>query len=1135
MRIQRNGLIKGRISITNGTNKEGIVFQGIPYASPPLNELRFKKPILPKNWTGILETTNFKKTCMWNSKLTNRNHDPSTMSEDCLYLNVYTSKYCINQGGCPTILYLHGGWFILGSPNSLGEETLIENYANDNRKIVFVSINFRLGSLGYLSLNQRLKLSMNTNIALFDVLGGLEWIKREIHVFGGNKDNVALMGHSAGSTAGIYIYTSQRSLGLIHKAIFISGPIVHPYLENANENYSRRLSIISGCSNCSTNWDDKNDVEKVLNCLRAIEVTKLLNYQRAVDEYGFRIFGPSSDIGEESFMIEPWNKLIKKKAKIPILVGGTKYEIVEGLKAINKFPNGETTIILDKVKIFCESYLSLYQLKNKSEGIRLCIEEYSNDVNKTIDIGDDFLFYKANYNLCNEAIDNDSDVYLYKFTYNKLNDSIKGFQFSNTTPFHSNDLVYLLGEKKNIFSNNDYIMQKKFSKIIVNFLYRGNPSSRGIKFEKYTKERNNYFVVDLNKDNSFIGMKNNYHNEGITFWTKTLKEKLGNFNEFTNDTEWIKNSPKYFEITTGRMIKMFVYPDSYYTCTNKHSELKRIETMNDSPNKIIYGFIRGIKSESNSKSGEAYAYLGIPYGSTRELRFKEPKSVPKWNGIRNATGNGTNCLTKSAILTRPINFEMYSEECLSLSIYTTKRCLQTSSCPVIVFIYNDGLNFKNATAVRERFTLGNFAKEGHNIVFVILNFRSGIFGNLNLNKNLPNLSMNTNVQLFDITLGLQWINDEIINFGGNKDNLSLMGYFTGSRITNMLRYSKRVEGLISKLILFVDSVDGLDMIDNSETISRNIAITTGCASGNTSWDSINEMESVLECMRNINEFELLSIQVNLEINGVNMNTPTIDYGESSFFQYNKNETFYRKVYIPILVEGTFFQDELTDENLDDLFVCQFFILYDIRDSEALLLLPHNSNGTQHDGKIFNLLDIPKKQCIEKLKETDYASIHQLNNFNYKPTVDYYQGFTNKVEGIYVVEKLNDNTERFDIILEELFSRFLLNFINYGTLNINEGAATNINVKINNLMIISDSYINESKFDSIVKNISLQVYENILESKDSLFLSPIEHIHNNTNILIFINNTIGKSNISSDNMRFSSLLTIISFIHFFIFT
>uniref|UniRef100_A0AC35TMQ8 COesterase domain-containing protein n=1 Tax=Rhabditophanes sp. KR3021 TaxID=114890 RepID=A0AC35TMQ8_9BILA len=137
-----NGFIQGRKSISPA-GSEGYVFLGIPYTTPPTGSSRFKKTQPPNNWDGELDATKFGKGCLWNTSLSTQTPNVDIISEDCLSINVYSSKHCLVKGNCSVLVYLHGGRLVSGSSSTLKEELIIENFANDDRNVVFVSMNYR--------------------------------------------------------------------------------------------------------------------------------------------------------------------------------------------------------------------------------------------------------------------------------------------------------------------------------------------------------------------------------------------------------------------------------------------------------------------------------------------------------------------------------------------------------------------------------------------------------------------------------------------------------------------------------------------------------------------------------------------------------------------------------------------------------------------------------------------------------------------------------------------------------------------------------------------------------------------------------------------------------------------------------
>lgn len=178
-----DGIINGTLMKTR-SDESFHAFLKIPFAEKPLSNLRFKAPQPVTKWNGVLQATKFSPMCMQVNVLSN-----SEVSEDCLYLNVFTKNLQANTNLKPVIVYIHGGAFQLGSASDHEPNLLME------RDIVLVSINYRLGALGFLSMGTE---EIPGNAGFKDQVLALRWVQKNIVKFGGNPELVTLMGNSAG-------------------------------------------------------------------------------------------------------------------------------------------------------------------------------------------------------------------------------------------------------------------------------------------------------------------------------------------------------------------------------------------------------------------------------------------------------------------------------------------------------------------------------------------------------------------------------------------------------------------------------------------------------------------------------------------------------------------------------------------------------------------------------------------------------------------------------------------------------------------------------------------------------------------------------------------------------------------------
>ncbi|XP_053675402.1 juvenile hormone esterase-like [Anopheles nili] len=200
-------------------------FLGIPFAKPPVGELRFADPIPTEAWgEKTYDATTERPMCLQRNDLLP--NPPVTGSEDCLYLNVYRPKGCNESSGAhplPVIVYIHGGGFFSGtaSPLVVGPE-----YLMDSKRVIFVAIQYRLGVLGFLSTGDAIAPG---NYGLKDQTLALQWVQRHIRSFGGDQRLVTIVGQSAGATSVHMHMISPRSRGLFQRAIMMSGNSLVPW------------------------------------------------------------------------------------------------------------------------------------------------------------------------------------------------------------------------------------------------------------------------------------------------------------------------------------------------------------------------------------------------------------------------------------------------------------------------------------------------------------------------------------------------------------------------------------------------------------------------------------------------------------------------------------------------------------------------------------------------------------------------------------------------------------------------------------------------------------------------------------------------------------------------------------------
>jgi para-nitrobenzyl esterase len=212
--------VKVEGGLVEGVAEDGLmVFKGIPFAAPPVGELRWKPPMPVISWEGVRQANEFAPQCPQSQFMPGAPEPLS--SEDCLYLNIWTPAASGDEK-LPVMVWIHGGGFALGSTNA-------PMYYGDqlaHKGVVVVSIAYRLGPLGFMchpELTAESELGISGNYGLLDQIEGLRWVQKNIDAFGGDPQNVTIFGESAGGISVSMLCASPLAKGLFNRAISESG------------------------------------------------------------------------------------------------------------------------------------------------------------------------------------------------------------------------------------------------------------------------------------------------------------------------------------------------------------------------------------------------------------------------------------------------------------------------------------------------------------------------------------------------------------------------------------------------------------------------------------------------------------------------------------------------------------------------------------------------------------------------------------------------------------------------------------------------------------------------------------------------------------------------------------------------
>ena len=408
-----------------------IAWLGVPYAKPPVHTLRWKAPQDPLPWHDILQTDQFSKPCMqYGGLLLKLDSDiigQPVGCEDCLYLNIWRPN--TTDINLPVILFIHGGLNVIGEA-----ATSLYHGANLARKsnMIVITVNFRLGIFGWFAcdvLKTGDPLDDSGNYGLLDIIHALKWVQTNINAFGGDQQNITLMGESAGAFNIISLLASPLAKGLFHKAFAIS-PIISLFSAPMSMGYHKAKKNIVRLLKKDKLAMSSKDAHKLIaqkgtswcaDYLRSKDATELLLSTQKLSAFGVNDIGLTIDIfGGNRFSdgsVIPINfKETFQQGQthpIPIIIGSTSdemriFEIALGIfskidnyqlcSLIQSFEPDTSQVNLSDVVPFY--YQWIYQFVGSSIG--------------------SLLFEKLGIDPIANCLCQTQDVYVFKFTWHEM-------------------------------------------------------------------------------------------------------------------------------------------------------------------------------------------------------------------------------------------------------------------------------------------------------------------------------------------------------------------------------------------------------------------------------------------------------------------------------------------------------------------------------------------------------------------------------------------------------------------------------------------------------------------------------------------------------------------------------------------
>ncbi|XP_040894048.1 cocaine esterase-like [Toxotes jaculatrix] len=496
-------------------------YLGVPYAKPPIGPaLRLAAPQPVEGWKGVRDATKQPPMCIQHKdiaidmldKLGGIVGEIPDISEDCLYLNIYTPANRAPNAKLPVMVWIHGGGFTLGSASMYDGSALAAH-----QDVVVVLIQYRLGVLGFLSTGDE---HISGNFGMLDQVQALRWIQQHIHNFGGDPNLVTIFGESAGGVSVSLLLLSPLSDGLFHRAIAESGTAAVDLLVlNDPLPATQMVANVSGCSLEST--------ENFTQCMRNLDIDTVVTI---VKDEKLRL--PINVDGH--FLTKPVDELFRKHEllTVPFMTGVNNDEggwLLPGFFAPPNWTEG-----MDREQVV--NILSMFFQDPKDAAIRdLVTDEYTGtgedrvkNRNGFTELLGDLFFTIPAIKAANAHRDAGAPVYLYEYQHPPIFQQTKRPSFVKCD--HGDEIFTVLGlclttthvKLADACPEEEVQFSKTMMNYWANFARTGSPNGHGlVHWPKYGAEEE-YLAISLKEQITGQRLKK----ERFVFLAQTLPEKI---------------------------------------------------------------------------------------------------------------------------------------------------------------------------------------------------------------------------------------------------------------------------------------------------------------------------------------------------------------------------------------------------------------------------------------------------------------------------------------------------------------------------------------------------------------------------------------------------------------------------------
>jgi len=470
---------KGDVEGSYTADNQVLAFKGIPYAAPPVGDLRWQPPQPPARWKHTFSAKDFGSHCMQGADFKDMIFPDPGPSEDCLTLNVWAPAKA-KRGSLPVMVWIFGGGFVAGGTS----EPRQDGQFLAHRNVVVVSMNYRLGIFGFLALPELTAESphhASGNYGLLDQTAALEWVRDNISNFGGDPNNVTIFGESAGSFAVSAQMASPMARGLFSKAIGESGGAFSseglPF-ESLKAREDKDVAFAKSAYNTTSVAD-----------LRKLSADDILKGATARTEGPSVRFGPDVD---GYFLPDSVPNIYAAghQAHVPLLAGWNADEVrtrvthAKTPTTVNSFTAEAHTRFGDRA----EEFLTVFPASTDAEAITSAGDFAS----------DRFIAFSTWRWLESQVATGNSPVYRYRFDLPSPADK---FHPASSGAFHSDDIEYVFGtlDSRNIavWRPEDRKLSNQIGDYWTNFARTGDPNNTGLPNWPTYNEKTGWQVMHL--------------------------------------------------------------------------------------------------------------------------------------------------------------------------------------------------------------------------------------------------------------------------------------------------------------------------------------------------------------------------------------------------------------------------------------------------------------------------------------------------------------------------------------------------------------------------------------------------------------------------------------------------------------